>query len=188
MQTQMLGTEAIDTETNEVTVQSSNDSESDSDEEDPFEQKTFKQSMTRHFARAKRFFTRKTYRYHVMKSLLPRMMNYVEPESTERKLVDLLMVITIMWNVISVPYRTCFETHTHVSFFVVDVVTDVIAWINLVFQLLQVVEEHGELIKSRRASWRACFNVCDGVSCAETETRLSSYITISRYRGACALT
>ncbi len=173
-----MRTESTDVEMNEVNLQSSDDSENDSDE-DPFERKAFKQRMTRHFANVKRFFTRKTYRSHVLNSLLPRMMNYyVEPESTERRIVDLLMVITIMWNVISVPYRTCFETHTHVSFFVVDVVTDVIAWINLVFQLLQAVEEHGELIKSRRASWRACFNVCDCIAC-ETELRLSSYITIS---------
>ena len=140
------------------------DSEVFSDEEedeDPFERKPFKQRMARHLARTKRFFTKTKYRNHVLRSIPPKILNYyVEPESVERKIVDLLMVITIMWNVISVPYRTCFETHTHVGFFVVDVVTDVIAWINLVFQLLQAVEEHGELIKSRRASWKACFNVC----------------------------
>lgn len=142
-------------------VEDEEEEEQEQEEEvDPFITIPLKDRLKKKYNTLKRFFKSHKYRVEVFKSIGPSILAYyVEPESTERIAFNIMMVVTVLWNLISVPYRACMETYTHVGFRVVDVVTDVIAYVNIIMLLLQAVQKHGELIKKRTTSLKACFSV-----------------------------
>jgi CRP-like cAMP-binding protein len=135
----------------------SDDYSGDEETIDPFKSIPLKDRVTKMMRKLIGFFRNEMYRKKFIKSLWAGLLNYyVEPDSSERFLMNILMVIIILWNIATVPYACCLETMFSEGVRIINITTDVIAWLNLSMQLLQAVEYRGELIKKRKESLKAC--------------------------------